>query len=175
VLVNVLENETSAYIDSKAKNITTSGLLEVKAADTLTLNNIAGVASVGAVGVSGSTNVNVINNSVMAELLSSTGQITAGNVDVNSSSTVALGINTAAIAGGGVGLSGAVAVTSIGDKFDSSDKESKMETSDSVSKTTSRANQTKVTYTKDGSSKTTADVSLAKTASSAKKGTVSKH
>lgn len=153
VVTNVIENETQAYIDAKADNVNTSGALSVTANDTLSLQNIAGIAAVSA-SYSGafSININVINNAVLAELKGTTGTISANSVDVNSTSTMALDTVTASASGGLVGVAGAISITSIGDRISSSDSDYNTYTSGYTTKAKDNSsNQAqKVDYNHDG-------------------------
>lgn len=153
VVVNVIENDTEAYIDADADNVNTSGALSVTANDTLSLQNIAGIAAVSSsYSGSASININVINNAVLAELKGTTGTIFANAVDVSSSSTMALDTVTASASGGLVGVAGAISITSIGDRISSTDSDYNTYTSDYTTKAKDNSpNQAqKVDYNHDG-------------------------
>ncbi len=173
-LVNVFESEIHSYINSGAEDVSSTGKIDVNATNTLNLYNVVGLmAGSGGIAAGVTADVNIINNSLKSEILSTTGTITGSEVDVTSTSTLGLDIATASAAIGGLGLAGTVAVTSIGDKFDSSDKNSDLKTSDSLtSAKTSADNVMDVSYEKDGSTKSVSDVTLAKGTSTAKEGTV---
>lgn len=153
VVVNVIENDTKAYIDAKADNVNTSGSLNVTANDTLSLQNIAGIAAVSTSSSgSSSININIINNAVLAELKGTTGTIIANSVDVNSVSTMALDTVTASASGGLVGVAGAISITSIGDRISSSDSDYNTYTSDYTTKAKDNSSNKaqKVDYNHDG-------------------------
>lgn len=194
VIVNVLEGETNAYLHAKDKTITSTGKIDINASDITTLRNIMGlVVASGGLSAGFAVDVNIINNAVKSELLSNaSGSITASEVDVHSDSTLELDISTVSAAFGALGLAGTVGITSVGSKFDSSDKDSSMNTSGAVSKANSNydglydkktynnsgdksqgstTTQGEFTYEKDGSSKTTANA-FNLTTGTAKDGTV---
>lgn len=117
--VNVLENTAKAYIDAEDNTMDVSGKVSVAAKDEILMQNNLGLVSGSGIGAVGANvNVNVINNAVLAQLLSgSQGQINANSVEVNSNSIIGLdeGGITAAAAGFGA-IAGTVFVNSIGGK-----------------------------------------------------------
>lgn len=120
--VNVIENTTRAVIDAKDKTINaSSGKVSVVASDEILLNNTMGlVAGSGFGSGAANVNVNVINNALQAELLSSTGgKVNADSVEVASNSVIGIDEGGIAAAAAGVaGIAGTVFVTSIGGKVD---------------------------------------------------------
>lgn len=117
--VNVLENTTQAFIDAKDKTMNASGKVSVTANDEILLNNTMGLISGAGFGSgAANVNVNVINNAVLAELLSgSNGKINAGSVNIASNSVIGIDESgIAAAAAGLAGIAGTVFVTSIGGK-----------------------------------------------------------
>ncbi len=121
--VNVIETETYAYINSGSKNITAKNI-NVKAADTLSTNNLTQIGSLAAAAASAGVTINVVNNAVKSEILSSdatgaltTAVINAEKIKADSSSTTDIDVRTGSYSIGIAGLSGAIAVTSVGDRF----------------------------------------------------------
>ncbi|MDD3236944.1 MAG: PilZ domain-containing protein [Candidatus Gastranaerophilales bacterium] len=121
--VNVIENTTQAYINSKNKNVIANDI-SVGAKDKVSSQNISVIGSAGGTAASAGITVNVINNAVKAELLSTgdngallTGKYTANDVNVSADSDFDIDVNTASASAGMVGLSGAIAVTSLGSRF----------------------------------------------------------
>ena len=117
--VNVLENTTQAFIDAKDKTMNASGKVSVTANDEILLNNTMGLISGAGFGSgAANVNVNVVNNAVLAELLSgSNGKINAGSVNIASNSVIGIDESgIAAAAAGLAGIAGTVFVTSIGGK-----------------------------------------------------------
>ena len=157
VIVNVLENTTHAYINAKDNNMKFLGAANVTAKDEILLNNTMGlVAAAGIAGVGANINVNVINNAVAAEVLSSSnGLIEAGSLDVKSDSVIGLTEGGAAIAAGGTaGVATTVFVNSIGGKVDfSSNSELKdAQINESVASAAGNFSELTegITYSKDG-------------------------
>lgn len=161
-VVNVIEGETSAIIDSKDKNIDAKSIA-VKAEDEILLKNVIGtMAGAGGVGAGAAVNANVVNNSVNARLLgSSAGKIDASDVSVTSDSVIGLNNVAASAAAGGIGaIAGTVSITSLGGKIDTSDKDGSssynMNTADTLAKSDETTSSlTDVSYEKDGISKST--------------------
>lgn len=150
VVVNVIENSTNAKIDAKTKSVKTTGDMTVEASNTLNIDNIAGSVAAGNVGAAGSANVNIVNNAVSAQLLSdSTGSVEAKNIKVDAKSDLTLDTKTASAAGGMAGLSGTVSLSSIGSKFNTSDKDASYKSSETLTETTTVANSNNKTVAVD--------------------------
>ncbi len=121
-IVNVLENTSHAYIDAKDKKMTVLGKTDVIAKDEILLNNKMGLVSAGTAGVGANVNVNVINNAVAADVLSSSnGKITSGSLNVDSESIIGLTEGGAALSAGVGAVATTVFINSIGGKVDFSD------------------------------------------------------
>lgn len=144
VNVNVIENEVKAQINNIGKEISTNGALKVNAYEDFDLTARAGVAAVGATGAAaGSSNVNIINNAVLAEV-NSDSAVKVGSLDVDAVSDLNIDVLTASAAAGMSGMAGSVSVTSIGSKFSDSDTNSYLvaDNSDAVTTTQETANST---------------------------------
>lgn len=144
VNVNVIENEVKAQINNSGKEISTNGALKVNAYEDFDLTARAGVAAVGATGAAaGSSNVNIINNAVLAEV-NSDSAVNVGSLDVDAVSDLNIDVLTASAAAGMSGMAGSVSVTSIGSKFSDSDTNSYLvaDNSDAVTTTQETANST---------------------------------
>ncbi|MGN0030615.1 MAG: hypothetical protein ACI37Q_01510 [Candidatus Gastranaerophilaceae bacterium] len=116
-IVNVLENKSWAYIDAKDKTMNVTGEIKVSSEDDLSLTNSMGMAvGSGLVAAGANINVNVLNNAVKAEVLSSSGSITAGNLDIDATSNMYLNEGFVSAAAGLVGIAGNVIINSIGSK-----------------------------------------------------------
>lgn len=120
VNVNVIENEVKAQINNSGKEISTNGVLKVNAYEDFDLTARAGVMTGGGVSAAGSSNVNIINNAVLAGIYS-TSAVNVGSLDVDAVSDLNLDILTASASAGLYGMAGSVAVTSIGSKFSDSE------------------------------------------------------
>ena len=162
--VNVLENTAKAYIDAEDNTMNVSGNVSVAAKDEILMQNNLGLVSGSGIGAVGANvNVNVINNAVLAQLLStSQGQINANSVEVNSNSIIGLdeGGITAAAAGFGA-IAGTVFVNSIGGKV--SDYSTNANLKDAgIDESITQANNNfnsiveGITYEKDGQNQTLA-------------------
>lgn len=116
VNVNQIENAVKAQIKNETQDITTSGTLKVNAFEDFDLTARAGAGAIGSAGAAGSSNVNIINNAVLAEITSN-GKTSVGALDVDAVSDMNLNILTASAAAGLAGMAGSVSVTSIGSKF----------------------------------------------------------
>lgn len=173
-LVNVLENETNAYLDAGNQDVTSNGKIAINAQNDVSMRNITAMISGGGLGASANVNANIINNNVKAQLLSENGKITANEVEVKAQNSIGLDSYTTSAAAGGFGLAGTVAITSLGDRFDASDKESKMKTGESLdSVKTSTDKLTNISYEKNGETKDISNsVGLKKDSTSKKEGTV---
>lgn len=168
-IVNVLENNSKAYIDAKNKTMNATGKVLVSADDTLKMSNLMGMATASGFTAAGANvNVNVINNAVKAELLSSTVEpsdesvvktalINAGSIDVGATSTMALDEKFSSASLGAVGIAGNVIINSFGSKVDTSNEELN---GAKISETLSSANSVynnnvkDISYTKDNQTKT---------------------
>ena len=156
--VNVLENTAKAYIDTQDKTINTSGKVSVEAKDEILMQTNLGLVSGAGFGAGGANvNVNVINNAVLAQLLSSeNGQINAGSVEVKSDSIIGLdeaGITAAAA--GTLGIAGTVFVNSIGGKVSDYSSDSNLKDAgidDSITQANTNFGEivNGITYEKDG-------------------------
>ncbi len=156
--VNVLENTAKAYIDAQDKTVKASGKVSVAAKDEILMQTNLGLASVSGFGAVGANvNVNVINNAVLAQLLSSeNGQINAGSVEVKSDSIIGLdeaGITAAAA--GTLGIAGTVFVNSIGGKVSDYSSDSNLKDAgidDSITQANTNFGEivNGITYEKDG-------------------------
>lgn len=143
VNVNVIENEVKAQINNSGKNITTNGELKVNASEDFDLTAKAGVAAGGGVSAAGSSNVNIINNAVLAEI-NSDSAVNVGSLDVDASSDLNINVLTASAAAGMAGMAGSVSVTSIGSKFEDSDTNDYLviDGKNSITETQNTANST---------------------------------
>lgn len=158
-IVNVLENNSKAYIDAKNKTMNATGKVLVSADDTLEMSNLMGMATASGFTAAGANvNVNVINNAVKAELLSSTGgKVEAGSINVGATSTMALDEKFSSASLGAVGIAGNVIINSFGSKVDTSNEELN---GAKISETLSSANSVynnnvkDISYTKDNQTKT---------------------
>ena len=156
--INVLENTARAYIDAQDKTINTSGKVSVAAKDEILMQTNLGLVSGSGFGSAGANvNINVINNAVLSQLLSSEkGQIIADSVEVKSDSIIGIdeGAVTAAAAGFG-GVAGTVFVNSIGGKVsdyssDSNLKDAGIDDSITQANTNFDTVVNGLTYEKDG-------------------------
>lgn len=155
-IVNVLENNSHAYIDSKSKNISAKSV-NVKADDDLTLNNKMGsiTGSAGSA-IGASINVNVLNNSVKSELLSATdGKITADSVVVDSLTKMYSDSQFISASAGLTGIAGNVIINSIGSKIDTHSASGDELKNANISGTINKANEnynknvSDITYSKE--------------------------
>ncbi len=162
--VNVLENTAKAYIDAENNTMNVSGKVSVAAKDEILMQNNLGLVSGSGIGAVGANvNVNVINNAVLAQLLStSQGQINANSVEVNSNSIIGLdeGGITAAAAGFGA-IAGTVFVNSIGGKVSDYSTDANLKDAgidESITQANNNFNSIVegITYEKDGQNQTLA-------------------
>ena len=154
-IVNDIENTTKAYINAKDKTMNASGAVNVSANDQILVDNKLGLVSAAAGAVGASVDVNVINNAVVAELLTNTnGQINAGSVQVLADSIIGMDNAVATAAAGIGGIAANVIVNSIGDKVDFSNASelNSANINDSIAKIDGNSNNIK--YDKDGQTKT---------------------
>lgn len=143
VNVNEIENEVKAQINNSGKTISTSGALKVNASEDFDLTAKAGVAAGGGVSAAGSSNVNIINNAVLAEI-NSDSAVNVGSLDVDASSDLNINVLTASASAGVAGMAGSVSVTSIGSKFEDSDTNDYLviDGTNSITETQNTANST---------------------------------
>ena len=154
-IVNDIENTTKAYINAKDKTMNASGAVNVSANDQILVDNKLGLVSAAAGAVGASVDVNVINNAVVAELLTNTnGQINAGSVQVLADSIIGMDNAVATAAAGIGGIAANVIVNSIGNKVDFSNASelNSANINDSIAKIDGNSNNIK--YDKDGQTKT---------------------
>ncbi len=158
-IVNVLENDSYAYIDSASKEMKANRKVKVSSDDSLTMKTQMGTFVGAGVSVGANINVNVINNTAKAEILSSQDKkINVGGLDVSATSTMALEEKFLSAAYGMSGVAGNVIINSIGSKVNSHDKDelSKANISSTVSaanKNYKDANVADISYEKDGKTK----------------------
>lgn len=154
-IVNVIENTTKAYINSKDKTINSTGSILVSSDDEILINNKLGLISLAAGAIGAGVDVNVINNAVIAELLTNeNGQINANNLEVLANSTIGMDNSIVSAAGGIAGIAANVVVNSIGSKADFSDVSelSSSNINGSIGEIDSNSNN--IQYNKNGETKT---------------------
>lgn len=157
-LVNLLESETNAFINNSdpSKTINT-GALNIKANDSINLDMNVGVLSAGSISAAGAVNVNIINNSVLAEIKSQS-DILASSVNVEALSSMDIDVLTASAAAGAFGGAASVAVTSIGGKFDDSNTDAYLKTDDGGNLVDKAISQTGVKVSENSKGGTVANV-----------------
>ena len=154
-IVNYIENTTKAYIDAKGKSMNASGQVSVTANDQVLVDNKLGLLAAGTEAVGASVNVNVINNAVIAELLTAQdGQINAGNVEVLADSVIGMDNSIANAVGGVAGIAANVVVNSIGGKVDFSGASELESSKINDSLATIDGNSNNIQYEKNGQTKT---------------------
>ena len=154
-IVNVIENTTKAYIDSKDKTINSTGSILVSSDDNILLNNKLGLISLAAGAIGAGVDVNVINNAVIAELLTnSNGQINANNLEVLANSTIGADNSIVSAAGGIAGIAANVVVNSFGSKvnFSNASELNSANINGSIGEINSNSNN--IQYNKNGETKT---------------------
>ncbi len=154
-IVNVIENTTKAYIDSKDKTINSTGSILVSSDDNILLNNKLGLISLAAGAIGAGVDVNVINNAVIAELLTnSNGQINANNLEVLANSTIGADNSIVSAAGGIGGIAANVVVNSFGSKVNFSNASELNSANINGSLGEINPNSNNIQYNKNGETKT---------------------
>ena len=154
-IVNVIENTTKAYIDSKDKTINSTGSILVSSDDNILLNNKLGLISLAAGAIGAGVDVNVINNAVIAELLTnSNGQINANNLEVLANSTIGADNSIVSAAGGIAGIAANVVVNSFGSKVNFSNASELNSANINGSLGEINPNSNNIQYNKNGETKT---------------------
>lgn len=154
-IVNVIENTTKAYIDSKDKTINSTGSILVSSDDNILLNNKLGLISLAAGAIGAGVDVNVINNAVIAELLTnSNGQINANNLEVLANSTIGADNSIVSAAGGIAGIAANVVVNSFGSKVNFSNASELNSANINGSLGEINPNSNNIQYSKNGETKT---------------------
>lgn len=174
-IVNVLENNSHAYIDANNKPINASGTIKVVADDNLSLVNSMGMLTASGVAAGANINVNVINNAVKAEVLNDlVSEIKAGNLVVEALSTMYLDEKFVSASAGLVGIAGNVIINSIGSKVNLPQEIE----SAKITSTLTKANEnydnkvSTVSYEKDGQTKNLANEYSLTGTSTEKRGTI---
>lgn len=174
-IVNVLENNSHAYINSNNKSITATDTLKVTADDNLSLVNTMGMLTASGVAAGANINVNVINNAVKAEVLNDlVSEIKAGNLVVESLSTMYLDEKFVSASAGLVGIAGNVIINSIGSKVNLPQEIENAKINSTLSKANENYNNkvSTVSYEKDGQTKSLANEYSLTSTSTEKRGTV---
>lgn len=148
-MVNNYESKVNAYIDMKDKNITSTGKVTVNAESITNLNNnnimvnAAIYAAVGAI-----VNVNIINDTVQAQVLGNNGLLTATSLDIGSNSVIGLDVNELNIGAGAITASALVNINNIGGKLNVNDVENgdNMHLANAVSNVTGNFNKSASNY-----------------------------
>ena len=154
-IVNVIENTTKAYIDSKDKTINSTGSILVSSDDNILINNKLGLISAAAGAIGAGVDVNVVNNAVIAELLTNEkGQINANNLEVLANSTIGADNLIVSAAGGIAGIAANVVVNSFGSKvnFSNISELNSANINGSIGEINSNSNN--IQYNKNGETKT---------------------
>ncbi len=137
-IVNNIRTQTLATVNSKAKNIKTSGALSVIAEDVTQSDFTIGFGA-GGFGAAGA-NINLFysDNLAKAEVASTTGQIEANKADVKSTTTSGMKGETVGVVAGIVGIAGDVQVIRLGKAlaYDDNDTASGIDKANSNTKNT---------------------------------------
>lgn len=125
VSVNVIDSDTSAFIDNGAHvNDDTSGVaarqnVELRATNTLTVKSVAGGFSAGVGSLAGAVDVGSVRNETNAFIGANADVKAAQDVIVAANATRNVGSFALSAAVGGVALAGSVSVWALGSTFDS--------------------------------------------------------
>ena len=113
-IVNNVRTETLATLDSKDKDVKTSGALSVIANDNTKADNTIGFGAGGAGAAGANINLFYSDNLAKAEVASTTGQIQAGSAQIKSTTTNAMQGETLGVVAGLAGIAGDVEVIRLG-------------------------------------------------------------
>ena len=113
-IVNNVRTQTFATLDSKDKDVKTSGALSVIANDNTKADNTIGYGAGGAGAAGANINLFYSDNLAKAEVASATGQIEAGSAEVKATTTSALESETVGVIAGLVGIAADVEIVRLG-------------------------------------------------------------
>lgn len=136
-IVNNVRTQTLATLDSKDKDVKTSGALSVIANDNTKADNTIGFGAGGAGAAGANINLFYSDNLAKAEVASTTGQIQAGSAQIKSTTTNAMQGETIGVVAGLAGIAGDVEVIRLGkaDNYTDSDTASGIDKANENTKT----------------------------------------